>query len=106
MPSQPTRQQQRKKCSVPLSFEPLAIWRLPKSVSLLCRQPVSKANIQFLHTFDAANASREIRTEQAAIGRLVGEPPHSAQAEVDSSWSQLPGFQIAPVASLVPCFLV
>ena len=27
----------------------------------------------------------------------IREPPHSAQAEVDSSWSKLPGFQIAPV---------
>src|SRR3981189_2578222 len=97
MPPQPTRQQQCKKCSVPLPFEPLAIWRLPKRVSLLCRQPVSKANTQFLHTFDAVNASREIRTEQAAIGRFVREPPHSAQAQVDSSWSQLQGFQIVPV---------
>jgi hypothetical protein len=97
VPPQPTRQQQRKKCSVPLPFEPLAIGRLPKRVSLLDRQPVSKTNTQFLHTFDAANASREIRAEQAAIGSFVREPPHSAQAEVDSSWSQLPGFQIAPV---------
>ena len=97
MPSQPTRQQQRKKCSVPLPFETLAIWRLPKRVSLLESQPVSKANTQFLHSFDAANASREIRTEQAAIGSFVREPPDSAQAEVDSSWSQLPGFQMAPV---------
>src|SRR5258708_39306232 len=97
MPPQPTRQQQRKKCSVPLPFETLAVGRFPKSVSLLYRQPVSKANTQFLHAFDAANASRESRTEQAAIGSFVGEPPHSAQAEVDSSWSQLPGFQIAPV---------
>jgi hypothetical protein len=37
-------------------------------VSLFYGQPVSKANTQFLYTFDAANASREIRTEQAAIG--------------------------------------
>src|SRR5258708_34166983 len=91
MPSQPTWQQQRKKCAVPLSSEPLAIRRLQKRVSLLCRQPVSKANPQFLHTLDAANASREIRTEQAAIGGFVREPPHSAQAEVDRSWSQLTG---------------
>jgi hypothetical protein len=66
-------------------------------VSLFCRQPVSKANTQFLHTFDAANASREIRTEHAAIGSFVRESPHRAQAQVDGSWSQLPGFQIAPV---------
>src|SRR5258707_13222765 len=97
MPSQPTRQQQRKKCSVPLPLETLAIWRLPERMSLLRRQPVSKANTQFLHTFDAANASREVRTEQAAIGSFVRKPPHSAQAELDSSWSQLPGFQITPV---------
>jgi hypothetical protein len=49
MPPQSTRQQQRKKCSVPLPFEPLAIWRLPKRVSLLYRQPVSKANTEVLH---------------------------------------------------------
>src|SRR5260370_9994928 len=97
MPPQLTRQQQRKKCSVPLPFETLAIWRLPKRVSLLYRQPVSEANTQFLHTFDAANASREIRTEQAAIDSFVREPPHSAQAEVDSSWSASPAFQIPPV---------
>src|ERR1700733_1081678 len=97
MPPQATRQQQRKKCSAPLSLEPLAIWHLPKRMSLLCRQPVSKANTQLLHTFDAANASGQIRTEQAAIGRFVREPSHSAQAKVDSSWSQSPGFQIAPV---------
>jgi hypothetical protein len=66
-------------------------------VSLLYRQPVSKANTQFLHTCDAANASREIRTEQTAIGGFVRESSHSAQAQVDGSWSQLPGFQIAPV---------
>jgi hypothetical protein len=42
-------------------------------------------------------ASREIRTEQTAIGSFVREPPHSAHAQVDGSWSQLPGFQIAPV---------
>src|SRR5258708_21965605 len=88
MPSQSTRQQQRKKCSVPLSFETLAIWHLPKRVSLLDRQPVSKANTQFLHTFDAANASREIRTEQTEIGCFVRESPHSAQAQIDSSRSQ------------------
>src|SRR5258705_11816954 len=97
MPSQPTCQQQRKKCAVPLSFEPLAIRHLPKRVSLLCRQPVSKANTQFLQTFDAANASREIRTEQTAIGSFVRESSHCAQAQVDGSWSQLQGFQIAPV---------
>src|SRR5271170_3534092 len=68
----------------PAFLELLAIWRLPKRVSLLYRQPVSKANTEFLHTFDTANASCEIRTEQAAIGSFVGEPPHSAQAQVDS----------------------
>jgi len=93
----PTRRQQRKKCSISFPFETPAIWHLPKRVSLFYGQPVSKANTQFLHTFDAANACREIRTEQAAIGSFVDEPPHSAQAEVDSSWSQLPGFQMAPV---------
>ena len=71
VPPQPTRQQQRKKCSVPLPFEALAIWRLPKTVSLLYGQPVSKPNTQFLHTFDTANASCEIRTEQAAIGSFI-----------------------------------
>ncbi|MCU1248459.1 MAG: hypothetical protein JWQ49_1488 [Edaphobacter sp.] len=48
-----------------------AIWRLPNSVSLLCRQPVSRANTQFLHTFDVAYASREIRTEQAALAKVL-----------------------------------
>jgi hypothetical protein len=30
-----------------------------------------QGELQFLYTFDAANASREIRTEQAAIGSFV-----------------------------------
>src|ERR1700722_8766850 len=69
---------------------------IPDGWSATRTLPVSKANTQFLYTFDAANASREIRTEQAAIGSFVRESPHSAQAEIDGSWSQLPGFQITP----------
>ena len=47
MPSQPTCQQQSKKRSVPFPFEALAIRCLPKRVSLVCCQPVSRRTPSF-----------------------------------------------------------
>jgi hypothetical protein len=44
---------------------------VPKRVSLFYRLPVSKGEHPvFLHTFDAGNAGREIRTEQAGNRQL------------------------------------
>jgi hypothetical protein len=44
VPSQPTREHEGQQSAVSLSLEPLAIWSLPKRLSLFCSQPVAKSN--------------------------------------------------------------
>jgi hypothetical protein len=41
----------------------LGVGSLPKRSGLFCRQPVSQANANFLHTFHATNAGGKIGTK-------------------------------------------
>jgi hypothetical protein len=56
-----------------------------KSLPLFSCQPVFNPHAVFLDAFHAPNAGREIKTEQSAIGGLVGEPANSRKAEVNVS---------------------
>jgi hypothetical protein len=76
MPSEPARQEQRKKRSVPFPFETLTIRCLPKRVRLLCREPISEPHAEVLYAFDPANTARKVGTEQPTISGLLSEPHH------------------------------
>src|SRR6267143_1673507 len=79
MPSQATREQQCEQCAVAFSFQPLMIGCLPKCLGLLRSQPIAEAHSQLLHTFNAANTSRQIGAEETAVGCLVCEPAHGIE---------------------------
>jgi hypothetical protein len=69
--SQPTREQESQQSAVSLSFQPLAIRRLPKRLPLLCRQPVAKAT---------TNTCCQVGTQQAAIGCLIRKTAYGTQS--------------------------
>jgi hypothetical protein len=69
-------------------------------MALLCRQPVSEANAQFLHTFDATNTGSQVAAEKTAVGRFICEPAHSAKAQIEMWLRQLWSSSRAP--SLAP----
>jgi hypothetical protein len=63
--------------------------------------PVPQSNSELLHALDAANTGSEIRAEQAAIDRFVGQSTHSAEAQVDGAGRQFPGFEVHAVVGIV-----
>jgi hypothetical protein len=64
--------------------------RSPNCLDLLCGQPIAEAHSHLLHTFSAANASRQIGAEDTAVGCLVCEPAHGTQTYVDGARCKLP----------------
>jgi hypothetical protein len=98
MSSQAAGEQEGEQGSVSFSFQTLTIGCLPERLTLLCRQPVSEADSQLFHALDAANPSRKVSIEEAAVGCLVGETPHRAKAQVDRTGRELTGFEMRAVA--------
>jgi hypothetical protein len=79
MPPQAAREQQCEQCPVAFSFQSLMIGCLPKCLALLRGQPIAKAHSQLLNALNAANTSRQIGTEETAVGGLVCKPAHSTE---------------------------
>jgi hypothetical protein len=81
--TQSAAQQNGEERSVALAFEGLDPGRLPKTASLLRRQPVSQPDAQFLRSFDTTNARGELGAEQPRIRGFVSEPADRCQSDVD-----------------------
>src|SRR5215469_9948377 len=77
VPSQPTRKHKSQQSAVSFSFEPLLLRSLPKRPSLLCSQPVTKPNAQFLNAFDTTDTRGQVSTQETTISCLIREAAHS-----------------------------
>jgi hypothetical protein len=55
---------------------------LPERLALIGRQPVAQADAP-THAMHAANSSRKIRAEQAAISRFIRQAADCAQTQID-----------------------
>jgi hypothetical protein len=88
------RQQNCENRTVTLALQGVVGWRLPKSAGLLSREPVPQPDPEFLHAVHPANAGSETRAQQAAIGRFVGESPHSAEPQVYRARRQVSRFEM------------
>src|SRR6266403_5816975 len=81
-----------------VSFQSLMIGCLPKCLALLSSQPIAEAHSQLLHTFNTANASRQIGAEETTVGGLICEPAHGTETQVDGARCKLTGFEMRPIA--------
>ena len=60
---------------------------------------VAPPDAQFLYAFDAADSSRQIGAEEAAVRRLLRQTPNCAQTEVDRARGQMSGFKMHSTAN-------
>src|SRR5215472_2720755 len=79
--------------TVPHSFERVRGRRLPEAAGFLGRKPVPEPHTQLLGTFHTSNASGELRTEQASVCSLVGEPPNRSKSSINRSRCEMPVFE-------------
>ena len=70
---------------------------LEQPSSLFGCQPVPEAHPEPAYTFHATNPSRELRTEQTRIGRLVRDPSHRREPQVDRGRRVLALLQMDPI---------
>ena len=59
-----------------MPFRVFGVRYLPDRFRLIGGEPVTKTNAEVLRPFDPADASGEIRAEEAGISSFVWEAPH------------------------------
>ena len=65
---------------------------------LLGREPVSEADPELTHAFHPSNPGRQLRAEQASIGRFVGHPTYGREPQVDRGRGIVSLFEVDPIA--------
>jgi hypothetical protein len=93
-PAQPATQEEPEQCSVSLALQRIRVRYLPERPCLVGGEPVPSLTPRVLRLFDSADASSEIRAEQAGIGRLVRERSDRRKPAVDCARRKLAGFQV------------
>src|SRR2546427_4591610 len=88
---------QRVRGAVALSLEGFGIRREPEIPSFFRRQPISRPNAEFLDSFYAPDAGRELGTEQSGIRSFVRQPSDGSQPHVDRAWRKIARFQVNSV---------
>jgi hypothetical protein len=86
-------QQDSENRTIPHSFERVRDRRLPEAAGFLGRKPVPKPHTQLLGTFHTSDTSGELRTEQASVSSLVGEPPNRSKSSVNRTRCEMPVFE-------------
>ena len=86
---QTAAKQDGENCPVPLAFECVRVRGLPESAGLARGEPISKPDTQLPGPFHPPDAGGKLRTEQASVGSLVGEPPHCSESSLDRSCREL-----------------
>src|SRR5271167_4708099 len=82
-PPQPAAKQDCENRPISSALDRVRRGSLPESAGLFSRQPVAQSDAQFSDAFHAPNAGRQLRAQQASVGRLVGEPPHCSESSID-----------------------
>ena len=67
---------------------------MPEPHGLFRRKPISEPDSDLLDALNVSDACGQVRSEQPAIGSLVGEAAHCAEAEIDRTVCQLSKFQV------------
>src|SRR5271165_1642088 len=88
-PPKPAAKQDRKNRPISSALDRVRRRSLPESAGLFSRQPVAQPDAQFSNAFDAPNAGRQLRAQQACIGGFVSEPSHGRQPSVDRTGREL-----------------
>jgi hypothetical protein len=86
---QPATQEEPEQCSVSLAFQRIRIRHLPERSCLVGSEPISESNAEVLRPFHSADASSEIRAEQAGIGSFVRETSDGRKPAVDCARRKL-----------------
>jgi hypothetical protein len=66
---------------------------------LFWRQPVSETNADPPHAFDATNAGGQFGTQEARVGRFVGDASNGRESKVDCGWRKSLLFEVNPERS-------
>src|ERR1035441_8676624 len=86
---QTAAKQDGENCPVPLAFERVRVRGLPEFAGLPSGEPISKPDTKLPGPFHPPDAGGELRTEQASVGSLIGEPPHCSESSIDRSCREL-----------------
>lgn len=97
-PSEPASKQHRKDCSVSPALKRIRVRRLQQPASLFSSKPISEPHTQFLDAFHTANASGQLRTEQAGVSGFISETPNRSESSIDGPGGKLPGFKMNTVS--------
>ncbi len=98
VPAKPAGKQKGKKRPITFTLHLPAVGRLPQSLPLLGGQPVAKPHSQFLYALDSPYPGSQVCAKEPAVGRLVREPAHRSETKVDSTGSEIAGFQMHSVS--------
>ena len=71
---------------------------LEEPPALLRRQPVSEAHADAPHSFHSTDTRRQFGTQEAGIGRLVGDAPDGGQPKIDRGRRISALFEVNPVS--------
>jgi hypothetical protein len=97
-PAKPASQEDSEQRSISLTLERTRVRDLQECFRLIGSEPITKANAEILRTFYSADASSEIRTQQARIGSFIREAPHGGEPAVDRARRKLTRFQVNSIA--------
>ena len=70
---------------------------IEKPPALLGREPVTESNADASHAFHAANARRQLGTQETGVGSLVRHAPNRGELKVDGGRRIAPLFEVDPV---------
>ena len=90
VPTESTGEKQGKQRSITFALDLLLTGCLPERLPLFGRQPVAEPNAQLFYALDTPYASRQVGSQEAAIGRLICEPADGPETKVDGSRSEIP----------------
>src|ERR1035437_2198897 len=97
-PTQAAAEQYCQDCSITFALQSLLVGGSQKPPALIHGQPIAQPNAELLGPFHALDARGQFRTEQSAVGRLVGQAPYGGQAHIDGCRRKKSGLQFDPVA--------
>jgi hypothetical protein len=84
----------RENASAAFATDRLDVGGVQQCFGLIRTQPIAQPDTEFLCSLHAANAGRQLGTQQTGISSLICQSPHGGQSQVNNGRSQVTGFQL------------
>ena len=94
VPPKAASEQDRQERPVTFALQKLTVGRVPEPLGLFWREPIPEPYADLLDTLPASHAGDEVGALETAVGSLVSEAAHGAEAEIGGARRQMPGFEV------------